>query len=82
MKRVRLLWANRYDLSTNREALHAARLCEPGKNGTFCGAPHPDNPDPETDPDNFDYHFCRRIKGHPGDGHRAFTHSISTPETW
>lgn len=53
-----------------------------GRNGTFCGSPHPDNPDPEVEPDNFDFHFCRRLKGHPEDNHAAFTHSISVPETW
>lgn len=53
-----------------------------GPNGTFCGSPHPDNPAPEIEPDNFDYHFCRRLKDHPDDGHKAFIHSISIPETW
>lgn len=48
----------------------------------FCGAPHPDNPDPEREPDNFDYHFCRRLPHHDGTDHAAFTHSISVPETW
>lgn len=54
-----------------------------GPKGTFCGAPHPDNPDPETAPDDFDFHFCRRLKGHPKKGgHKAFTFSISRLETW
>lgn len=54
-----------------------------GEHGTFCGAPHPDNPDPELEPDNFDFHFCRRLKGHdPAVGHAAFIRSISELETW
>lgn len=53
-----------------------------GKPGTtFCGAAHPDNPDPELEPDNFDFHWCRRLPHTDGD-HAAFTHSISVPETW
>lgn len=48
---------------------------------TFCGAPHPDNPDPEAEPDNFDYHWCRRLPHTDGD-HAAFVHSIKTPERW
>lgn len=53
-----------------------------GAKGTFCGAPHPDNPDPELEPNNFDFHFCRLLKGHGGDEHAAFTGSISIPERW
>ena len=52
-----------------------------GDRSPFCGAPHPDNPDPEQEPDNFNFHFCRRLKRHDGD-HAAFTHSISVPEEW
>lgn len=48
---------------------------------TFCGAPHPDNPDPELEPDNYDFHFCRRLPHTEGD-HAAFTGSISVPESW
>lgn len=54
-----------------------------GFGGTvFCGVQHPDNPDPELEPDNFDFHFCRRLPHHDGSDHAAFTHLISTPETW
>lgn len=48
----------------------------------FCGAPHPDNPDPETEPENFDFYFCRRLPHHDGSDHAAFVRSISTPDTW
>lgn len=51
----------------------------------FCAAPHPDNPDRELEPDNFNFHFCRRQKGHEDRddlGHSAFTFSIAVPEYW
>lgn len=48
----------------------------------FCGAPYPGNPDHDLEPNNFDFHFCRRFPHHDGSDHAAFTFSISVPETW
>lgn len=53
-----------------------------GGASVFCSAPHPDNPDPEVEPDNFDFHFCRRMPHHDGSDHAAFTYSISKLEEW
>lgn len=48
----------------------------------FCSAPHPDNPDPQLEPENFNFHFCRRLPHHDGSDHAAYTYSISVPERW
>lgn len=48
----------------------------------MCGVAYPGNPDPELEPDNYDFHFCRRLPHHDGSDHSAFTFSIKTPETW
>lgn len=59
-----------------------------GANGSLCGAPHPDNPDPETAMSDDEFVFCRRLKGHqvrPNRTeplHAAFVHAISVPEEW
>lgn len=59
-----------------------------GPNGNMCGAPHPDNPDPETATADDEFVYCRRLKGHqvrpnnPEPLHSAFVHSIAVPEEW
>lgn len=74
--------------SVNMDAYRRPGGLDGGPNGVFCGAPHPDNPDPEEAADSENFAFCRLLKGHqdrednPVLHHSAFVHSIETPEEW
>lgn len=48
----------------------------------FCGVAHPDNPDPETAPEEVEFFFCRRLPHRDGSDHAAFTFRISVPDRW
>lgn len=55
------------------------------ESGTPCSVAHPGNPAlpvtaEEQDP-NQQWHWCRKLKGHPGP-HAAYTSSIKEPEEW